>query len=65
MENEIIKKKYETQKQLYEEANGDLKTYFENTHKYVLEIEREKGIQFHYSESKVGFTLSLPPNLRE
>ena len=40
--NDLLKTKYETQKQLDEESQHDIRKYVENTHKIVLEAEKFK-----------------------
>jgi hypothetical protein len=50
--NPLLEETYNTQKQLVEEAGYDIRKYSENVHKIVLEIEKEYGLTFKYSNRK-------------
>jgi len=52
--NDLLKTKYETQKQLDEESQHDIRKYVENTHKIVLEAEKKYGIQFMHRNIQGG-----------
>ena len=52
--NELLKTKYEIQKQLDEEAQHDIRKYVENIHKIVLESEKKYGMQFMYKNIQGG-----------
>lgn len=46
--NNLLKAKYEAQKQLDEEASHDIERYVKNTHRIVIEVEKKYGLQFKY-----------------
>ncbi len=46
--NHLLKAKYETQKQLDEEASHDIEKYVRNSHRIVIEVEKHYGLQFKY-----------------
>lgn len=46
--NDLLKVKYETQKQLDEEAQHDIERYIKNSHRIMLEAEKKYGLQFKH-----------------
>lgn len=52
--NELLKAKYEAQKQLDEEALHDIERYIENCHRIALETEKKYGLQFKYGSIQGG-----------
>ena len=46
--NHLLKAKYETQKQLDEEVSHDIEKYVRNSHRIVIEVEKQYGLQFKY-----------------
>lgn len=46
--NHLLKAKYETQKQLDEEASHDIEKYVRNSHRIVIEVVKQYGLQFKY-----------------
>ena len=57
--NDLLREKYEAQKRLDEAAGHDLERYIENTHKVVLETEKNHGIKFRYGSIE-GKQLDTP-----
>ncbi len=48
--NDLLREKYEAHKRLDEAAEHDLERYIENTHKVVLEAEKNHGLKFKYGQ---------------
>ncbi|MEK7700173.1 MAG: hypothetical protein AAB332_07195 [Planctomycetota bacterium] len=48
--NHLLKAKYEIQKQLDEEASHDIEKYVKNSHRIVIEVEKQYGLQFKYGD---------------
>ena len=52
--NDLLKVKYETQKQLDEEAQHDIERYVKNSHRIMLEAEKKYNLQFKYGNIQGG-----------
>jgi hypothetical protein len=62
--NPILETKYQTQKQLTEEAQYDLAKYVENSHSIVRAVEAQYGVTFNYGVRGGGKVESLVPHHR-
>jgi hypothetical protein len=55
----LLETKYQTQKQLEEEAQHDVRKYVENSHRIVREVEEKYGVKFKYGTMQGGGVESL------
>jgi len=49
--NPLLEEKYRVQRELAEEAGGDIQKYMENIDRIVGEAEEEYGVKFKYLDS--------------
>ncbi len=56
--NDLLIEKYKTQKRLDEMANHDVRQYFENSHRTILEISKKYNLKIEYGELQGGFLAS-------
>ncbi len=52
--NHLLKARYETLKRLDEEASHDIEKYVRNSHRIVIEVEKQYGLQFKYGDVQGG-----------
>ena len=50
----LLETKYEVQRALDDEANHDLTEYVKNSHRIVLDTEKEFGVKFQYGKIAGG-----------
>jgi hypothetical protein len=54
MTNPLLEIKYQTQKQLTEEAQYDIAKYVKNSHSIVRAVEAQFGVKFNYRVREGG-----------